>query len=74
MASRMWLHLSSVQVVGQSLRGSSMESANFSHRSGSVVLAVLMRRRPFCFERKIRLGCRRTLLATNKWSVTQSAL
>ena len=50
MTSRMWLHLSSVQVVGQSQRASSMESANFSHMSGGAVLAVLMRGRPFCFE------------------------
>ena len=50
-ASRMWFHLSSAQLVGQSLRASWMVSAKRLRSSGMEVMAVLMRGRPFCFER-----------------------
>ena len=52
----MWFHLSSALVVWQSLRASSVKSAEPSHRSRIAVLAVVMRGRPFCVERWTRLG------------------
>ncbi len=50
MASRMWLHLSSALLSGQSLRASSMALAKRVQTSGTDVRAVLIRGRPFCLE------------------------
>lgn len=69
-----WCSISLLHCLLGTSRFSSTVLAEHVHMSGSLVPAVLISGCPFCLERWVRFGWRRTFVPTSEWWVLRRAL